>query len=172
MDIINVNGELEIILEGNEENSDGTNTETPKINLNMHSAKNKTAKNDSQIFESKSNNFSSESHSESHRFDSHPTPYGFDNNSRKSDILDDPTLAHVVQNPCDRDVNNFVWSSYDKESINLPKDSTILPIEFLRDEIKVKNNIIERLLTLRSVMHDNQLSSYNSQQIKNINKNL
>ena len=81
LDIINVNGELEIILEGNENNSD-TNTDTPKINCNMHSAKDKTAKNDSQIFESKSNNFSSESHSESHRFDSRPTPHGFDNNSR------------------------------------------------------------------------------------------
>ena len=79
LDIINVNGELEIILEGNENNSD-TNTDTPKINCNMHSAKDKTAKDDSQIFESKSNNFSSESHSESHRFDSRPTPHGFDNN--------------------------------------------------------------------------------------------
>ena len=44
-------------------------------------------------------------------------------------------------------------------------------IEFLRDEIKIKNNIIERLLTLKPVLHDNQLSSYNSQQIKKINKN-
>ena len=71
-----------------------------------------------------------------------------------------------------RDVNNFVRSSYDKESINLPKDSMVLflmgQIEFLRDEIKIKNNIIERLLTLKSVMHDNQLFPYNSQQIKKI----
>ena len=37
-------------------------------------------------------------------------------------------------------------------------------IKFLRDEIKIKNNIIERLLVLKSVLHDNQLSSYNSQQ--------
>ena len=44
-------------------------------------------------------------------------------------------------------------------------------IEFLRDEIKIKNNIIERLLTLKPVLHDNQLSSYNPQQIKKINKN-
>ena len=44
-------------------------------------------------------------------------------------------------------------------------------IEFLRDEIKIKNNITERLLTLKPVLHDNQLSSYNSQQIKKINKN-
>ena len=43
-------------------------------------------------------------------------------------------------------------------------------IEYFRDEIKVKNNIIERLFTLKSVMHDNQLSSYNSQQVKKINK--
>ena len=38
-------------------------------------------------------------------------------------------------------------------------------IEFLKDEIKIKNNI-ERLLTLKPVFHDKQLSSYNSQQIK------
>ena len=44
-------------------------------------------------------------------------------------------------------------------------------VGFLRDEIKIKNNIIERLLTLKSVLHDNLLSSYNSQQIKKINKN-
>ena len=43
-------------------------------------------------------------------------------------------------------------------------------VEFLRDEIKIKNNIIERLLTLKSVLHDNRLSSNNSQQIKKINK--
>ena len=75
-----------------------------------------------------------------------------------------------------RDVNNFVRSSYDKESINLPKDSMVLflmgQIEFLRDEIKIKNNIIESLLTLKSVMHDSQLFPYNSQQIKKILKNL
>ena len=40
----------------------------------------------------------------------------------------------------------------------------------MRDEIKIKNNIIKRLLTLKPVLHDNQLSSYNSQQIKKINK--
>ena len=39
------------------------------------------------------------------------------------------------------------------------------------DKTKIKNNIIERLLTLKPVLHDNQLSSYNSQQIKKINKN-
>ena len=42
-------------------------------------------------------------------------------------------------------------------------------IVFLRDEIKIKNNIIERLLTLKSVLHDNQLSSYNSQKINKKN---
>ena len=43
-------------------------------------------------------------------------------------------------------------------------------IEFLRNKIKIKNNIIERLLTLKPVLHDNKLSSYNSQQIKKNNK--
>ena len=42
-------------------------------------------------------------------------------------------------------------------------------IEFLKDEIKVKNNIIKRLLTLQSFLHDNQHFSYNSQQIKKLN---
>ena len=125
--------------------------DTPKINFNMLSAKDKTAKNDSDIFESTSNNLSLESHSESHRFDSRPSPYAFDNNSSKSDILDDSILTHVVQNPCGRDVNNFVRSSYDKEFTNPPKDSMVAfsmgQIGFLRDEIKIKNNIIERLLT-------------------------
>ena len=35
LDIINVSGELEVILEGNEENSNVTNRDTPKINLNI-----------------------------------------------------------------------------------------------------------------------------------------
>ena len=56
LDIINVRGELEVILEGNEENSNVTNRDTPKINLNMLSATVKAARNDSQIFESTSNN--------------------------------------------------------------------------------------------------------------------
>ena len=43
--------------------------------------------------------------------------------------------------------------------------------EFLRDEIKIKNYIIELLLTLKPVLHDNQFFSYNLQQIKKINKN-
>ena len=42
----------------------------------------------------------------SNRFNSPPVPYGFDNNSRKSDILDDSMLAHVAQNSCGREVNN------------------------------------------------------------------
>ena len=79
-----------------------------------------------------------------------------------------------MQNLCGRDVNSFVRSSYDKEPTNPPKDSMVVflmgQVEFLRDEIKIKNNIIERLLTLKSVLHDNQLSSYNSQQIKKIKK--
>ena len=94
-------------------------------------------------------------------------PYGFDNNTGKSDILDDSTLAHGVQNPGGKDVNNFVRSSYDEESTNPPKDSMVVflmrQIEFLRDEIKIKNNIIERWLTSKSVLRGNQLSSCNSQ---------
>ena len=78
-------------------------------------------------------------------------------------------LAHVVQNPCGRDIHNFVRSSYDKQSTNPPNDSIVVFLmgetQFLRDEIKIKNNIIERLLTLKSVLRDNQPSSYNSQQI-------
>ena len=174
LDIINVSGELEVILEGNEENSNVINKDTPKININMVSAIDKTAKNDAQIFDSTSNNLSLESHSESHRFDSLLTPYGFDKTSHKSDTLDDSMLTHVVQNPCGRDVNSFVSSSYDQEPTNPPKDSIVVflmgQVEFLRDEIKIKNNIIERLLTLKSVLHDNQFSSYNSQQINKINK--
>ena len=174
MNIINVSGELEVILEGNEENSNVINRDTPKINLNMVSAIDKTAKNDSQIFDGTSNNLSLESHSESHSFDSLLTPYGFDKTSRNSDTLDDSTLVHVVQNPCGRNVNNFVRSSYDKEPTNPPKDYMVVflmgQVEFLRDEIKIKNNIIERLLTLKSVLHDNQLSSDNSQQIQKVNK--
>ena len=150
------------------------NRDTPEINFIMVSAKYKTDKNDSLIFESTSNNLSLENHSESHRFDSRPTPYRFHNNSRKSDILDDSTLAHAVQNPCGRDVNNFVRSRYDKKCTNPPKDSMIVfflgQTEFLMGEIKIKNNFIELLLTLKSVLHDSQLSSYNSQQIKKINK--
>ena len=163
LDIINVSGELEVILEGNEESSNVTNRDTLKINLSMLSAKNKTDRNDSQIFESTSNNLSLENHSESHRFDSRPTPYGFNNNSRKSEIFEDSMLAHAVQNPCGRDVNNFVRSRFDKE------DSMVVflmgQIEFLRDDIKIKNNITERLLTLKSVLHDNQFSFLNLQKI-------
>ena len=66
----------------------------------------------------------------------------FDNGSRKLDILDDLTLAHAVQNPFSRDVNNFVRSSYDKESTNPPKDSMVVflmgQIAFLRDETKLR----------------------------------
>ena len=152
------------------------NRDTPEINFIMVSAKYKTDKNDSQIFESTSNNLSLENHSESHRFDSRPTPYRFHNNSRKSDILEDSTLAHAVQNPCGRDVNNFIRSSYDKKCTNPPKDTMVEFLmeqtEFLMSEIKIKNNFIELLLTLKSVLHDSQLSSYNSQQIKKINKKI
>ena len=102
--------------------------DTPKINLSMISDIDKAAKNDSQIFDSTSNNLSLESHSESHRFDSLLTPYGFDKTSHKSDTLDDSTLAHVVQNPCGRDVNSFVSSSYDKEPTNPPKDSIVFKL--------------------------------------------
>ena len=37
--------------------------------------------------------------------------------------------------------------------------------------MRSKSNIIEHLLTLNSVLHDNQVSSCNFQQIKKINKN-
>ena len=50
--------------------------------------------------------------------------------------------------------------------------SALGQIEFLRDEIKINNNIIERLLTLKPVLHDNQPCSYNSQEIKIISKNI
>ena len=75
MDIINVSGELEVIREGNEENSNVKNRDKPKINFNMLCAKDTAAKNDSQIFEISNKNLSVESHSESHRFDGCPTPY-------------------------------------------------------------------------------------------------
>ena len=133
LDIINVSRELEVILEGNEENSNVINRDTSKINFIMLSAKDKTAKNDSEIFESTSNNLSLEGHCESHRSDSRPMSYAFDNNSRISDILDDSTLAHVVQNPCGREVNNFVRSSYDKMSTNPPKGSMVV---FLMGQIE------------------------------------
>ena len=134
----------------------------------MVSPKYKTDKNDSQIFESTSNNLSLENHSESHRFDSRPTPNRFHNNSRKSDILQDSTLSHAVQSLCGRDVNNFVRSRYDKKCTNPPKDSMV--VFLMGHEIKIKNNFIELSLTIKSVLHDNHLSSYNSQQIKKINK--
>ena len=63
MDIINVKGELEVILAGNEENSNVTNRDTPNISFNMLSAKDEIAKNDSQNFESTSSNLFLESHS-------------------------------------------------------------------------------------------------------------
>ena len=63
MDIFNVSGELENILEGNEENSNIKNRDTP--NLYMPSAKDKTDKNDSQIFKSTSSNLCLENHRES-----------------------------------------------------------------------------------------------------------
>ena len=129
----------------------------------MLSVKDKTAKNDSQIFESTNENLSLESNNESNRFDGFPTPYGFDNKISKSDILDNSTMAHALQNPCGRDINKFFRSSYDKESTNPPKDFMVVfvmgQIKFL-GEIKIKNNI-KCLLTLKSVFHDNQLSSYN-----------
>ena len=75
-------------------------------------------------------------------------------------------MPHVLLNPCGRD--------NDKEPTNPLKDSMVVflmgHVEFLRDEIKIKNNIIECLLKLKSVLHDNQLSSYNSQHIKKIKK--
>ena len=63
MDIFNVSGELENILEGNEANSNIKNRDTP--NFYMPSAKDKTDKNDSQIFKSTSINLCLENHRES-----------------------------------------------------------------------------------------------------------
>ena len=81
--------------------------------------------------------------------------YTFDNNSLKSDILDDSSLNQVV--------NNIVRSSNDRESDNPQKDSMVShlmgQIEFFRNEIKFKNIIIERSLTLKSLMYDKQLFS-------------
>ena len=142
LDIFNVSGELKVIREGNEESSNVTNRDTLKIIFSMVNVKDKTDKSDSQIFESASKNLSLENHSESHRFHSRTTQCKFDNESRKTDIIDDSTLVRVVQNPCRGDVDIFVRSSYDKESTNPPKDSMVLFLtgqtEFLRDEIKIK----------------------------------
>lgn len=54
------------------------------------------------------------------------TPHAFDNNSRKSDILDDSIFTQVVQNPCGRGVNNFIRSSYDNESTSPQKNCMVL----------------------------------------------
>ena len=130
---------------------------TPKINFNIHSTK---------------NNFSLENHSKSHRFDSRPTSYAFDNNSRKSNSLDDSTFSNVVQNPCGGILDNFVRLRYHRKSTGPQKVSLVIflmgRIEFLKDEIKIKNDIIKRFLTLQSVLHDNQHFSHNSQQIKKL----
>ena len=110
--LINVSVELEVI----EENPNVTNWDISKINFNILDAMDKPAKNDSEIFDSSGNNLSLGSHSESRKFDSPPTPYAFDNNSCKSDISNDSTLTHVAQNPCGGYVDNFVISSYNRES--------------------------------------------------------
>ena len=175
LDLINVSGELQVVLDGNEENPNVTNRDTPKINFNIHSTKDKPAKNDSEFFDRSSISISLENHSTSRRFDSRTTPYAFDNNIRKSESLDDSTLSHAAHNPCGGGVDNFVILSYDREYTGSQKDSLLIfltgQIEFLRDEIKIKHNIIERLLTLKAVLHDNQLFPYNLQQIKKITKN-
>ena len=85
--LINVSGELQVILDENQENPNVVNRNTPKISFNLQSTKDKPAKNDSEILDSLSKNHSSESHSKSRRFHSRPTPYAFDNNSRKSDKI-------------------------------------------------------------------------------------
>ena len=64
-----------------------------------------------------------ENHSKSRIFDSRPMPYAFDNNSRKSDSLDDSTLSHVAQNACVGGVDNFVRLNYDRESTDPQKNS-------------------------------------------------
>ena len=84
LDLINVSGELELVLDGNEENPNVTNRDTPKINFHIHNIKDKPVKNDSEFFDRSSINISFENHSKSRRFDSRLTPYSFDNNSHKS----------------------------------------------------------------------------------------
>ena len=68
--------------------------------------------------------------------------------------------------------DNFVRLKYNRKSTGPKKDSLVIflmgRIELLKDEIKIKNNIIKRLLTLQSVLHDNQQFSYNPQQIKKV----
>ena len=85
MDLINASRKLQVILDGNKENPNVTNRDTPKINFNIHSTKDKPAKNDWGIFDNSSSNLSLTS----------PTPYVFGNNSRKSDISDDSTLVKL-----------------------------------------------------------------------------
>ena len=46
LDLINASRKLQVILDGNKENPNVTNRDTPKINFNIHSTKDKPAKND------------------------------------------------------------------------------------------------------------------------------
>ena len=46
LDLINVSRELEVILDGSDENPIVANRDTPKINFNIHSTKDKPANND------------------------------------------------------------------------------------------------------------------------------
>ena len=85
LDLINASGELEVVLDWNEENPSVTNRDASKINFNIHNTKDKLA----EIFDNSSNNFSKESHSKNRTFDRRPTPYSFDDTSCKSDISDD-----------------------------------------------------------------------------------
>ena len=117
---------IEVILDGNEENPNVTNRDTPKISFNIHSTKDKPAENDSDFFDRSSINLSLEKHSKGRRFDTRPTPYAFDNNSCKSESLDNSTSNHITQNPCGGGVDNFVRSSYDRESTSLQKDSLVV----------------------------------------------
>ena len=86
-------------------------------------------------------------------------------------------MIHFAQNPCGRDVNNFVRTSYDWDSANPQKDSMAVflmaQIAFLRDEIEIKNNITDCLLTLKnqsSMTHNFLLITHNK--LKKINKNV
>ena len=54
LDLIDVSGELEFILDGIEENWNVANRDTPKINFNLDSIKDKLANNDSEFFDGSS----------------------------------------------------------------------------------------------------------------------
>ena len=81
-------------------------------------------------------------------------------------------MIHLAQNLCGGDVGNIIKSSFDWSPAGPQKSSVVVflmgQIEFMRDEIKIKKSIAETLLALKTVLHDNQLSFYNSQKVPKI----